>query len=687
MNQELKIGRKIAQGSNKEVYEVQGASDLIAFRFTDRVSVFDFGAIPELIPDRGLNLMRFAHVLQSHLSEAGVPSAFDAKASEALGCLVMRKAEGSRWSILKKKDSLEFIPLEVIFRWGAPRGSSLLKRRNDIRPGEMFSEPMIEFSTKLEDQDRLLSTSEANQLLPKNVTLERVRDFATKVAEILNVYFNKLGIVLWDGKIELACDAKGQIILVDAVTPDELRLTLPGRAAVPLSKELLRFWLAKTYWAFEIEEAKANGGRNWKSEVELPPRLNIWRIDRISKLYQCLADTVVKRNVGPILDWMRGEDYLPKVHVTGSGGREAALKRRLAAEGVSLVEDPMRADTVIVSTDGDLANGRVNELRKMGVWTYGPSREAAKIEWSKETGRLIAQRANVPIPHYVVVSKESEIEKALSFIPGVPVVKFDGLAAGKGVVVPATRAEALTAAKKWLRQGPVLLEERWAGVEASVFYAINSSREIEVRYLGCAKDFKRRFLGDEGPNTGGMGAYAPHPDVTDEDILLFSEWARSTAEVLRKNKTPFNGVLYLGLMKDEKKGWGLIEYNARFGDPETQAVLSLWDPSKRVLRYLLQLDISMELPAFISEESKALCLSLVRPEYPEAAPNVEFPEWKLPENDEQQLVLYENESKTGRVGYLVAQDTDFLRAGDRVFQALVESPWKDLVEWRSDILK
>ncbi len=688
MKKEWKIGKRIAQGSNKEVFEVQGSSELIAFRFSDRVSVFDYGALPELIPNRGDSLFRFARVLQRYLSFAGVASAFEADASEALGCIVMRRAGGVKWNLLKKKGALTFIPLEIIFRWGAPKGSSLLKRRPDLPIGVIFEKPMIEFYTKLEDQDRLLSTEEAEKLLPKNVELSDLGDFSLRVAALLKEFFDDLGLHLWDGKIEVAVDEEGEILLIDAVTPDELRLTLPGRNTVPLSKELLRFWYSKTHWAQQIEFAKARSAKGWKSEVELPPRLGMWRIQRIAQLYEALAVCVTDRNVQVIHNWIENEELLPMVHVTGSGGREAALRHRLGLEGLSIIDDPLRADIVFVSPDSDLANGKINEYSKLGVWTFGPTRESARIEWSKDFGRQIAKKAEIPVPHFEVVEKESELERALDkFADQIPVVKFDGLAGGKGVVVAATRTEATIAAKKWMIQGPVLLEERLNGFEASAFFYVNSGRELEIRYLGCAQDFKRRFLGDEGPNTGGMGAYAPHPKVTEEDIILFTGWAWRTANVLKEQKTPFNGVLYMGLMKDEKRGWALIEYNARFGDPETQALLSLWDPGRRVLRHFLQLDVSTEVGDFLIDEKKALCLSLVRPQYPDPAPEVEFPEWKIDDLKDDDLILYENEKKTGRVAYLVARDQDLLKAGDRIFKVLVESPWKDLVEWRSDILK
>jgi phosphoribosylamine--glycine ligase len=690
MDSEIGLGRKIAQGSNKEVFEVEGASDLVAFRFTDRVSVFDYGAIPELIPSRGDNLMRFALAMQDLLIEQDIPSAFEPLASAQMGMFVMKKAGGSKWSLLKKKETLNFIPLEVVFRWGVPRGSSLLKREPNLRMGEKFSDPRIEFFTKFEDQDRLLNSDEAEKLLPKELDLQRLEVFATRVARVLKEYFDQIGLTLWDGKIEVAMNSKHEILLVDAITPDELRLTMPGKESVPLSKELLRHWLAKTQWAYTVDQAKVGGSHGWKAEVELPPRLGIWRIDRISKLYEALADVVYQDELKAVVDWMKGEALLPKVHVTGEGGREAALRRRLGIEGISIVDDPNRADAIIVSPDSDLANGKVNEYMKMGLWTFGPTREAAKIEWSKETGRQVAEASGIRVPRYVVIEKEKEIENALAQFKGeLPVVKFDGLAAGKGVVIPANEKELMAAIRKWLVQGKVLLEEKWSGFEASAFFAINSAREVEVIFLGTAQDFKRRFTGDEGPNTGGMGAYAPHPKVNADDVLTFAQWARSTAETLKKDKKPFTGVLYLGLMKDEKKGWGLIEYNARFGDPETQALLSLWNPEKKVLRHLLQLDISTELGDFHSEEIKALCLSLVRKEYPDQAPEKEFPEWKLEctEDVEPGAILFENPTKTGRVGYLVSTGKDLLSAGDSVFKKLVESPWKDLVEWRSDILK
>jgi phosphoribosylamine--glycine ligase len=183
-----------------------------------------------------------------------------------------------------------------------------------------------------------------------------------------------------------------------------------------------------------------------------------------------------------------------------------------------------------------------------------------------------------------------------------------------------------------------------------------------------------------------MGALAPHPKLLPADIELFTQWALATAVELEKRGTPFRGVIYLGLMKDLKRGWVLIEYNARFGDPETQALVLLWPESTQVARSLGQLSL-LSLPHEVSSSAseKTLCLALVHPEYPRACAPLKLEPWNPEVTDK--LGFFRTSSSSGRIAYLVGRGETYLEAGDRIFASLLSSPWKDQVEWRSDILK
>jgi phosphoribosylamine--glycine ligase len=671
-----------AQGSNKDLLAHKAHPAHVGFRFSDRISVFDFGALPDPLPGRGKSLERFALKMEDVLAKAGIPTVFDAELSRKEGLFISRRASHAKWpgggAAAPEKMPLEFVPLEVIFRWGVPKGSSLLKRRPELREGQRFSEPLIEFSTKLEARDRLLDDAEAASLLPGDLDLAFVRALAEKAARALHHFFKGCGLELWDGKLECAF-ARGAdtLALVDAVTPDELRLSVPGLERIPLSKELLRQWLSATPWAFDVAQCKLKHGDLWKTHVSAPPQLGAWRSERLCSLYDALALTVEGGHPRALLDWVQA-DAKPSVFVLGNGGREAALRWRLEQEGARAAEGMNSADVIWISMDSDLEKGVADEQLAAGRWVFGPTRDAAKLEWSKSFGREIAQAAGIPVPRYTAKAAE------LRSFAQPPVVKFDGLAAGKGVVVPETWEEAERALAEWGAKGEVLLEERCRGFEASAFFGVlTGSSGPKVRFLGTAQDFKRRFLGDEGPNTGGMGSLAPHPKTTADDVALFTRWAQSTVEEMAKRGAPFTGILYLGLMKDEQKGWVLIEYNARFGDPETQALALLWPEKRPVLRHLLQLSL-VDPVVDVMPDEKTLCLSLVHPDYPGPAKPLHVPDWAPTDTG---VRLFRTSSTTGRVAYLVSKGSSYLEAGDRVFESLLQSPWKEILEWRADILK
>ena len=231
-------------------------------------------------------------------------------------------------------------------------------------------------------------------------------------------------------------------------------------------------------------------------------------------------------------------------------------------------------DLVVVGPEAPLVAGVADRLRKEGIPVFGPNKAAAALEGSKSFAKFIMSRANVPTGAWEQVSNVDELEKALDTIGSPYVVKADGLAAGKGVLVTEDRDAAVAHASHYLQDGTVLLEEYLAGPEVSLFFLSDGKRVVP---LSPAQDYKRARDGDEGPNTGGMGAYSPVPWLPEDFIEDVTEAiAQPTIDEMAANNTPFVGLLYCGLVMTDE-GVKVIEFNARFGDPETQSVLARLD--------------------------------------------------------------------------------------------------------------
>ncbi len=233
-------------------------------------------------------------------------------------------------------------------------------------------------------------------------------------------------------------------------------------------------------------------------------------------------------------------------------------------------------DLVIVGPEAPLAVGVADDLRAAGISTFGPSAEAAKLEASKAFTKEICDAANAPTAGYARFT-DAAAAKAYVRETGAPIViKADGLAAGKGVVVAMELQEALDAVDDMLggafgeAGAEVVIEEFMEGEEASFFVLCDGK---DVLAVGTAQDHKRAYDGDTGPNTGGMGAYSPATVLTDEIAeKAMAEIIRPTIAEMAKRGTPYHGVLYAGLMiKDGQPR--LVEYNVRFGDPECQVLM------------------------------------------------------------------------------------------------------------------
>jgi phosphoribosylamine--glycine ligase len=234
-------------------------------------------------------------------------------------------------------------------------------------------------------------------------------------------------------------------------------------------------------------------------------------------------------------------------------------------------------DLVVVGPEAPLVAGLCDRLAEAGVLAFGPRAAAARLEGSKAFAKEVMAAAGVPTADYAVFA---ELEPALEYarkLAGRLVVKADGLAAGKGVVVCGELEEAESAIRAMLvgrihgdAGSRVVLEERMEGPEASCICFTDGER---VKLLAAAQDHKRVFEGEKGPNTGGMGAFSPTPNVTPEiTALLEREVLLPVVRELKRRGTPFCGALYAGLMLT-KKGPRVVEFNARLGDPETQPTL------------------------------------------------------------------------------------------------------------------
>jgi phosphoribosylamine---glycine ligase len=271
-------------------------------------------------------------------------------------------------------------------------------------------------------------------------------------------------------------------------------------------------------------------------------------------------------------------------------------------------------DLVVIGPEAPLVAGVANALRKVGVAVFGPNKEAAAIEGSKSFAKDIMAAAGVPTGQAWSVSSEKDLRAALKRSGAPYVVKADGLAAGKGVLVTESRDAALEHARFYLQHGEVLVEEFLSGPEVSLFFVSDGQKIVP---LSPAQDYKRAFDNNEGPNTGGMGAYSPLPWLESDFVdTITTQVAQPVIDELASRGTPFIGLLYCGLIVTDS-GIKVIEFNARFGDPETQVVLARLTSPLGPLLYAAATEVleSVEPPVF--SDQCAISVVLASEGYPD----------------------------------------------------------------------
>jgi len=388
-----------------------------------------------------------------------------------------------------------------------------------------------------------------------------------------------------------------------------------------------------------------------------------------------------------------------KILLVGSGGREHALALGLQADPactelhcapgnpgtaqvainhaiavtdnaaiVSLAKE-LQVNLVVIGPEVPLVNGVVDLLRAAGIATFGPSKAAAQLEGSKHFAKGVMRDAGVPTARSFTCENQDEIEKALDVFGAPFVVKDDGLAAGKGVVVTQDRAIALAHALACKR---VVIEEFLNGPEISLF-GISDGRNILP--MQPAQDFKRAFDLDKGPNTGGMGAYSPLPWAPDEivDETYEKVLAPVIAEMAARG-TPFVGLLYAGLALTDH-GLRVIEFNARFGDPETQVLIPRLKTPLATLLYKAATD-SLDDVALDWREESAVTVVLAAPGYPDS-PQVNGLITKIPNIADTQIfhagTVQSGDSllsSGGRVMTVTGIGSDLTQARDRAYRAI-----------------
>ena len=339
-------------------------------------------------------------------------------------------------------------------------------------------------------------------------------------------------------------------------------------------------------------------------------------------------------------------------------------------------------DLVVVGPEAPLVAGVCDAVQAAGVPVFGPSQKAAQLEGSKTFAKQVMSAAGVPTGAVKRVTTREEAESAMDAAGAPWVLKADGLAAGKGVIVTSDRTAALAHVDAYIDAGPLLVEEFLSGPEVSLFFLSDGQTVVP---LAPAQDFKRLRDGDDGPNTGGMGAYSPLPWLDERfgsEADFIAEVQRTVAEPtirqLAADGTPFSGLLYCGLILTDD-GIRVIEFNARFGDPETQVVLPrLRSPFGEALLAAATGRLH-EIGALEFDDGAAVTVVIASEGYPDAPQTGRYMTGLRPASEVEGVTLIHAATMReddqwfatgGRVLNVVAEGVDLTQARERAYEAV-----------------
>ena len=403
--------------------------------------------------------------------------------------------------------------------------------------------------------------------------------------------------------------------------------------------------------------------------------------------------------------------------LVGSGGREHALAWKIAqsplvrrlviapgnpgmeklgelvavkvtdAEALTALEREIKADLVVVGPESALEQGLADRLAAAGIPCFGPTKKAAQLETSKAFSKAFMERHEIPTAGYGVYERLHEAREALAVFKPPYVIKADGLAAGKGVAISPDKRDAEAEIERMLggRFGSagsrVVIEEFMAGEEGSLFALCDGQRAL---LLGGAQDHKRAFDGDLGPNTGGMGSYSPAPVFTPELVEAADKAiVQPVVAAMAREGHPYRGVLYAGLMATDE-GPKVVEFNARFGDPECQVLMMRLDGDIVPLLLACARGDLTRAPAPAFSGDTVICVVLAAKGYPDSplegsiirgaeqdfGPHVQVFHAGTKRRDDGQLV-----AAGGRVLNVCARGADIAEARERAYAAVRKIDW------------
>ena len=404
------------------------------------------------------------------------------------------------------------------------------------------------------------------------------------------------------------------------------------------------------------------------------------------------------------------------IALIGSGGREDALCRKLKDSkktnnifcipgnaGTAKIATNLDIDflnfklllktlkyhkiqLVVVGPEEPLVKGIVNFLEKNKIRTFGPNKFAAQLEGSKAFMKLICKKYKIPTAKFKICKNKNDFKNSINEFDMPVVVKADGLAAGKGVVICKTKKRALEVSKqifkgKFKSSKKVLLEEFLNGEEASYFLIVDKNSFIN---FGTAQDHKRVYEKEKGPNTGGMGAYSPAPIINKElEKKIIQKIVKPTLQALNDNKQFYRGFLYVGLMIKNKEPY-LIEYNVRMGDPECQVILPrLKTNLLKIINYSLMNKLRKIKLSW--EKNKCMTIVLCSKGYPGSYSKGKIIKIKKIKDKKELFIIHAGTkrydkniySTGGRVLNVVSKGNDFYQIRKRIINLIKKINWKD----------